>query len=1153
MHFARNLKISTKLFCSFSICLTAILLTSGVLVYGYFRNTIEFHVESELQNTTASMFNMVKASVDASIKNRLSAVAQKNREIVAYHYKLFRKGRLTESAAQQRARDILLSQTIGKTGYIYCVNSYGTIEAHPRAAVRGQDLSGYDFIQWQIKNKEGYLEYDWQNPDDKTPRPKALFMTYFEPWDWIISASSYRDEFSELVNVSEFRDYVLSRTFGKTGYAYILNKAGNIVIHPELAPNESILDVQGIDGRYFIRDMLQQKKGKIYYSWKNPSEVHAREKIVIYDHLPELGWIIASSSYLYEVYEPVAQLRNIFMSVMAFTLLTVFALSLWISRLITTPLNNLMQEMDKGAGGDFSARLSYQGDDETGQLAAYFNVFMDKLETYSATLHREIYEKGQTETALRESEAKHRAVLDVSPDPIVLYDAEGRAQYLNPAFTRIFGWSRDELLGKKIDFVPPQSTEATMKVIKTLYAGEKERVALETYRNTKDGRMIDVLISAGLFKDPQGNPIGMVSNLTDITQTKRAEKEIRQLNEDLELRVADRTEALASANENLESAIRRAQGLTEAAEAANRAKSEFLANMSHEIRTPMNGIIGNTALALDTHLTKDQEDFLQAIKTSADHLLGVINDILDFSKIEAGHLDLEQIDFRLRTTMENAVDTLAINAHEKDLKLNWRVAPEVPDYLIGDPGRLRQIIFNLLSNAIKFTPAGEAIVTCEVGKMDNTSVKLDFKVSDTGIGIPDDIINSIFDSFRQADGSTTRKYGGTGLGLSISKQLVEKMGGTIGAQSPMEPLSIEGRPVHQPDGQNGPGTTFHFSVRFGLQSDKPRQDHLIPSVDMRTKQVLIVDDHDTSRKILGEIFTSWKIAHVEMKDGERAMGELQRAVAAGKPYDIVVIDRQLGNANGFGLSAEIKADPGLANAIIIMITSVGQRGDVNRCRKMGLSGYLVKPVKQSEMLDAIMLAMTRDGQSDATHASQIVTQHTVHEKRQSPPLNILLAEDNHINQQMAVAILKKHSHRVTVADNGRKVMDCLAENRFDLVLMDVQMPVMDGIAATRAIRGASSEIRDMPIIAMTAHALKGDREKCLEAGMSDYLSKPIDPEKLFAVLAKWCPQDGRSDGSTDPTNMVETSADDSRNKSHHPESAIEIDEVLKRVMGPIRE
>ena len=764
----------------------------------------------------------------------------------------------------------------------------------------------------------------------------------------------------------------------------------------------------------------------------------------------------------------------------------------------------------------------------------------------------------------RRQKAYLENLVDNMPEAVAIFNRTGAIERINRGFVEIFGYHENEVLGRNISnlLAPPGREDESHKVRNRTYNGET--INLETVRKQKDGKLIHVSLRSTPIST-EDETLGYLIIYRDISDRKKQENALREselqlktifdtvqagiivIDAETHIITAANTAALAMIGRSREDVINKIchdsicpaelgkcpitdlgkhidnserillnasgkeipilktvkpftshntpyllesfvdiSGLVRArkeAMAASQAKSEFLANMSHEIRTPMNGIIGMTELALQTQLTREQTEFLTAVKDSADALLTIINDILDFSKVEAGKLELETIDFDLRTTLENAMDPLAVKAHEKGLELICRIKPDVPTLLKGDPVRLRQIVVNLAGNAIKFTETGEVVVSVALEEETDESIRLRFSVSDTGIGLAPETVSTIFKSFHQADGSVTRRYGGTGLGLAISKQLAELMDGRIWV-----------------DSKEGEGSIFHFTTLF-MPGDLVSGPSLpADTSSLRGLPLLIVDDNQMNRKVFMEMTTAWGMKSKAVSGGKEALGELKKAMGTNNPYRFLLLDFHMPNLNGYETVKIIKDEGAAENLSIILLTSAGRKGDAAKCSHMGISAYLLKPVKQADLLDALHLSLGHDKQKGS-----IITRYTVEEVRRK--LRILLVEDNVVNQKLAVKILEKRGHRVVVAANGNEALETLTKEKFHVVLMDVQMPLMDGYTATRKIRkledkSSTSQTR-IPIIAMTAHAMKGDREKCLAAGMDDYITKPIKPETLFPVIEQW--------------------------------------------------
>ena len=802
------------------------------------------------------------------------------------------------------------------------------------------------------------------------------------------------------------------------------------------------------------------------------TSITARE-IIVFRRIQLAGDTVGTiylKSDLDELYARIQHFLEILLVVGLASLGTAYPLAMRLQRVISEPILELAQTaLAVSSKRDYSLRVTKKSQDEIGFLYDRFNQMLrqieerdtelvwarDELETRvnerTRELQREVAERIQAEEKLRVS-FKELEDLQSALDQhciVARTDPRGIITFANDKFCAIAGYSREELIGQDHRIInskyhPEEFINGLWTTIRSgrVWKGEIKNRA-------KDGTIYWVDTTIVPFCDAQGAPCQFIAIRSDITSLKSIEEELR--------------------------------GAMERAEAASRAKSEFLANMSHEIRTPMNGILGMTELALDTQLNIEQREYLGMVKSSAESLLTLINDILDFSKIEAGKLDLEAADFSLRDGLGETMKALGFRAHQKQLELAWSVGEDVPDRLSGDLGRLRQVVVNLVGNSVKFTEHGEIVVEVTKDKQEGRNVALHFRIRDTGIGIPRDKQAMVFGAFTQADGSTTRKYGGTGLGLAITSRLVDLMGGKIWVESEV-----------------GRGSTFHFTTQLTISDVQAAPVELADPGSLRGLHVLVVDDNKTNTTILAGVLASWGMSVETVESAKEALAALDHPRPVGRSFALIITDLRMPDMDGFQLFEEARRKPDVCNTPFLLLGSGGQLGERQRCEEMGISGYLTKPVQPSELFNAILGALP---QLTEGHLPRPAVANSPEERKEG--MKVLVAEDNAVNRTLATRLLEKHGHTVVTAVNGREALDWVGREAFDLVLMDVQMPEMGGLEATTAIRKKEAvEGGHLPIIALTAHAMKGDRELCIEAGADDYLTKPIRTEEFFAALER---------------------------------------------------
>ncbi len=917
--------------------------------------------------------------------------------------------------------------------------------------------------------------------------------------------------------ISALRKAIFKLTIGESGYVFVLggkgkNRGRYIISKKGLRDGESLWAIKDVEGRYFVQSIVHKAMAcmpgqyeTVRYSWKNPGEALPRPKIARITYYAPWDWVIGASAYEDEINQSAEIISQGYKSMARFFGIVAAGVALfgvigtWFfarrisdtlrvvtqaaAKMTRHDLPRLVRTMDAVNDGDLSVKFQLDYDpvdiksgDELGTMANAFNrmnkamvnvgsaftTMVANLRDLTGLLEQKVTERT---SELRASERKLSSIIDFLPDATLVIDRQGKVIAWNRAMEKMTGVESGEMIGKgnfaySIPFTGHRSPIMIDLVLNPDEAMEKQYNAFRREGDTLFAEActyrlkvtpVHLFVAASTLCNADGDVIGAIETLRDITSWKETEKELIQ--------------------------ARRM------AEEASRTKSEFLANMSHEIRTPMNGVLGMTGLLLDTPLNDEQREYAQTAQSSADALLTIINDILDFSKIEAGKLDFEQLDFDLRLALDEIAELASIKADEKKIEFVNYVHPDVPSMLIGDPGRLRQVLLNLATNAIKFTRRGEVVVEVSLADEESDHAVIRFEVRDTGIGIPKDRLGRLFKSFSQVDGSTTRKFGGTGLGLAISKRLVEMMGGEIGVES-----------------REGKGSTFWFVAPFQKQEDagKGRVPCFMPE-DVKGKRILAVDDNAVNRRVIQAYLHSWQCRPTVVGSSEKAMALMESAAEKSEPYDMVIIDYMMPGMDGQALGKAIKAHAALSHTPMILLTSRGFRGDAAKAHSAGFDAYLTKPIKQSQLFDAVLSVFGKPLDTESKEKPPIITRHTIAETSKKK-LKILLCEDNPVNQKVAMIHLRKFGYVADLANNGLEALKAVKTLHYDLVLMDVQMPEMDGLEATKAIRSAGLGV---PVIAMTANAMKGDREKCLDAGMDDYISKPINPKILLEKIKQW--------------------------------------------------
>lgn len=898
LHFFLNLRLRYKLLVSYSAAFILAITLGSIIIYSLLAKGIEANIEGELRKTTSTILNMIRTTTAVSIRNHLRAIAEKNQEIVSDFHRQWKNGILTEKEAMDRARGVVLSQSIGKTGYIFVWDISNAPESIPLVAhpkIQGEDVAYVDFVQESARLKSGYMEYKWKNPGEEKARDKSMYLSYFEPWQWVIAASSYRDEFIELVQMEDLRDSITSLRFGETGYVFVIDSMGNIVIHPSLHGNH--YHAEDASGRTFMREICNTKAGKIIYSWKNSGEKDFREKLVVFDYIPEYDWIVASSGYLEEFYGPLRAVRNVIIGVGLAIILLFLPISFLIASSITKPLQALMKRFVSGADGDLSIRMEEKYNNETGQLCRTFNTFMERLEAYSRNLESEISERRQAEEALKVSEEKfrglyeeskkaedvYRSLIDSSADAIVIYNLDKEVKYVSPAFSMIFGWEEPEVKGKKIPFIPESIKDRFMLRIEEVIQNGVPLHGFETKRLTKDGQILDVSMSASRFNDHRGNPSGLLVILRDITETRRLQSQLLQ---------AQKIESLGI----------------------------LAGGIAHDFNNLLMAIQGNASLMQmkmderDSSFEKVQ-NILELVKNATD----LTRQLLAFArggKYEVKPTNLNKI---VKKSLKMFGRTKKeIKIHEKYQEDLWTA--EV------DRGQIEQVLLNLFVNAANAMPdSGELYVLTQNVVLNTGFVRphsvepgryVQISVEDTGTGMDEETRQKVFEPF-----FTTKRMGrGTGLGLASAYGIMKNHNGIIKLYS-----------------EKGKGTTFNLYLpasEKGVLEDESTEFGILKG----SGKILLVDDEEFIRDVASEILSEIGYDVVCADSGKKA---IEIYMLERDSIDMIILDMimpDMGGGETFDALKKITPE-----VKVLLASGYSINGQASDILKRGCKGFIQKP------------------------------------------------------------------------------------------------------------------------------------------------------------------------------------------------------------------